>query len=241
MKPLSNLRRKLLALLPFVFIVACILVFYFTEGLQFFTFDAIQEEYFEWKDFALSHPFFSAIAFIAVYIISVVLILPDSTFLTLLSGLLFPMPLALLYSCLSEAIGATLFFLAIRFAFKGTFEGKTLKGLEHMRQKVHGDQTYYLLFLRFSHLVPFWLINTGAALFTVKTLTFFWTTLLGVLPLNFFFVEGGASLSKYFETHTHFHLKNIFTPQLKLALVGLGLCALLPIFFRKLKSKRKKK
>jgi uncharacterized membrane protein YdjX (TVP38/TMEM64 family) len=73
----------------------------------------------------------------------------------------------------------------------------------------------------------------GAGLLQVKIKTFIWTTFVGVLPLTYFLTEGGASLSSYFETHTFFMLKDIFTTQLKIALIVLGCFALLPIIYKK--------
>ncbi len=234
-----NMSRKIIAAIPFALIALFILIFYLSGGLQMFNFDTIQQEHLKWKTFVDQHPVLSAIYFIGIYIASVVLILPDSTFLTLLAGFLFPMPLAIAYACLSETIGATIFFLAVKLAYTETLGKKKKTFFQRMRSKAQHDQVYYLLFFRFSHLLPFWVINAGAGIFRVRTLTFVWTTLVGVLPLSFFIADAGGSLSKYFETHAHFHLKEVFTTQLKIALIALGCIALLPILYKKFKPKKK--
>ena len=232
--------RKYLSLLPFALILIFIIVVYVTGAYHFISFDVIQEEHLKWKSFVLDHPFLSALYYIGIYTLSVVLIIPDSTLLTLVGGFLFPMPLAITYACFSETLGGFLFFLAARLASTQTL-GKKNRGFFHkMQRKVQKNQVNYLLFLRFSHLFPFWIINLAAGIFHVRPLLFIWTTLVGVFPLTFVLVEAGESLSKYFETHEHFSLMGVFTPALKLSLIALGVISLLPIVYKAIKNRHKK-
>lgn len=233
------MKKKLLPLIPVALILVIILVFYLTEGVRVFNFDFIQAEHLKWKAFVDENPILSAFYFIGIYTVSVILVLPDSTFLTLLGGFLFPMPLAITYVCISETIGATIFFEAVKLAFARTLGEKKGHPLHKLLVKFQSNQASYLLFLRFSHLLPFWVTNTGASAFHARRSTFIWTTFIGVIPLTFFLVDGAESLSKYFETHTHFHVKEIFTTQLKIALIALGCIALLPIFFKKFTKKKR--
>jgi uncharacterized membrane protein YdjX (TVP38/TMEM64 family) len=229
--------KKYMPILPFALILLFILIVYISGAYHYFTFGMIQDEHFKWQSFVHENPVLSALCFIGIYTASVILVVPDSTFLTLLGGFLFPLPLAVAYSCIAETLGGLMFFLSARLAFLHTVQMKKKGYLHEMKVKFHDDQACYLLFLRFSHLLPFWVINLGAGLFHVRTWTFIWTTLIGVFPLTFFLAEGGASLSKYFQTHTHFYLKEVFTPQLKLSLIGLGIVALLPILYKNFKKK----
>ncbi len=231
--------RRIFALVPFVLILLFIIIFYLNGGLHLFNFERIQELHLKWRDFATERPLLSAVYFIGIYIVSVTLVIPDSTFLSLLAGFLFPMPLAIAYVCISETIGATIFFLAFRLAFTGTINRENKGILHKMQIKIKNDEACYLLFLRFSHILPFWLVDVGAGLFRIKSFTFIWTTFVGVIPLAFFLVDSGESLSKYFETHTHFVLKELFTTQFKIAMLGLACLALLPILYKKYISKKK--
>jgi uncharacterized membrane protein YdjX (TVP38/TMEM64 family) len=230
------MNRRIIALIPFALILALILFVYLSGLYHKLSFTMIKQEHLKWKMFVFDHPFLAALYFIAIYIVSVVLVIPDSTLLTLIGGFLFPLSLAIVYACIAETIGATLFFLAVRLAYVETIEKKKGYLLHRMQKKFQVHQVYYLLFLRLSHLLPFWLINLGAGVFHVRTSTFIWTTLVGILPLTFFIAESGASLSGYFETHTHFVWRGIFTTQVKIALIVLGCIALLPIAYRKFKK-----
>lgn len=248
-----QLRKKIITWIPAVIILLLILIFYLTEGMHLFSFERIREEYFKWRAFVHESPVQSAAYFIGIYILSVLLVIPDSTFLTLLGGLLFPMPLAIIYACVAETLGATLFFWAAKLAFIEVlgkpkerflsklqkFLGKPKKHLfSKLQTKFHAHPANYLLFFRLSHLLPFWVINACAGIFRAKTRTFIWTTAIGVLPLTFFLVDAAKSLSKYLETHTSLQWNEIFTLQLKISLISLGFIALLPVLYQKFRKKR---
>ncbi len=230
------MNRRIIALIPFALILAFILFIYLSGFHHKLNFTLIKQEHLRWEMFVSDHPLLAALYFVGIYVVSVVLVIPDSTLLTLIGGFLFPLPLAIAYACIAETIGATLFFLAVRVASVETIEKRKGYLLHRMQGKFQVNQAYYLLFLRLSHLLPFWLINLGAAVFHAKTTTFIWTTLIGVFPLTFFVAESGASLAGYFETHTHFIWREIFTTQVKIALIVLGCIALLPIAYKKFKK-----
>jgi uncharacterized membrane protein YdjX (TVP38/TMEM64 family) len=223
------MHRRLLAVAPFVIILVLILIFYLTGLYHQLNFETIKQEHEKWKLFVIEHPVLSAFYFLGAYIVSVVLVIPDSTILTLLSGFLFPLPLAIIYVCIAETVGATLFFLATRLAYAGTVKKREGYFLHQLQKKIQKNQVFYLLFLRLSHLLPFWLVNFSAGIFHVKTKTFIWTTFLGLIPLTYVIADSGSSLSTYFETHKHFSWQGIFTTKLKLCLIALGCLALLPL------------
>src|SRR5262249_6745654 len=56
------------------------------------------------------------------------------------------------------------------------------------------DGGYYLFTLRLVPAVPFFLINLGMGLTPLRTWTFFWVSLLGMLPGTFVYVNVGEQL-----------------------------------------------
>lgn len=232
--------RKLLAILPFLAIIIFAGILYFSGAYHFISFQTIQDEHLKWKAFVDLHPVLSAFYYMGIYTISVLFIIPDSTLLTLLGGFLFPLPLATIYACFAETFGALLFYLAIRLAFKEALSKKKRHHWNEIEAKLQADEACYLLFLRFSHLLPFWIVNLVSGIFEVRVWTFLWTTFIGVVPMTFFLADAGANLSKYLETHTHLVLKDIFTPQLKAILIASACISLLPIVYKKLKDRFKR-
>ena len=91
----------------------------------------------------------------------------------------------------------------------------------------------YLLFLRLSHLLPFWLINTIGALFNTSPLRFIWTTFLGTLPLSVILSQAGRDLKKALISNQPFSIESIINVPNELTLIGIGLLALLPIALKK--------
>ena len=141
--------RKALALLPLILILVLILILYLSGAYTLFNFETIQQEHLEWRTFVHVHPLLSAIYFIGIYVVSVMLVIPDSTILTILGGFLFPLPLAITYTCIGETIGGTLFFLATRIAFVETLGQKKKRSFRELEKKFHDNQVCYLLFLRY--------------------------------------------------------------------------------------------
>lgn len=227
---LSSLRKK--GLIPVAILLALIVAVYVAGLYGNVNYQMIQEQHAAWKNYAVEHPFYAAACFLAIYILSVMLIIPDSTLLTLLAGFLFPLPLAVLYATLAETIGATLFFLIIRQAFVD----KKKKWIPHFFQKedlILKNQANYLLFLRLSHLCPFWLINVLSGIYRVRITTFLWTTCVGILPLAILFAQTGEGLSTYVETHVEFKIREVFNTQIKVALIFLSCLPLIPVIYQK--------
>jgi uncharacterized membrane protein YdjX (TVP38/TMEM64 family) len=107
----------------------------------------------------------------------------------------------------------------------------------------------YLLFLRLVPF-PFWLVNLAPALFGVRLRTFLLATSIGILPATFAFATFGAGLGSVIAAHeahytacvasgrtgctVDFDLSRVLTPTVLLALVALGVLALLPVLARRL-------
>lgn len=108
-----------------------------------------------------------------------------------------------------------------------------------MRKKFTEHDISYLLFLRFSHVLPFWLTNVCAAYFKISFKTFVWTCFVGVIPLSVILADAGHSLSVLFAENRYLTITDIFTPEIKFALLALGLLALLPIVYQNIRHRKK--
>lgn len=218
-------------LLPLGLLLFVILIVYLTNIHEELSLSKLREKHVALQGFLHAHPYLSPFLFIAIYSISVCLI-PDSTLLTLFAGMSFPWPLALLYCSSSETLGALLFFSITR-GLGQTLDKHEYLFLRRMRLSFKKNGASYLLFLRISHILPFWLINFSAAYFNVRLLTFIWTTFVGVLPLTYLLIRAGSDLEKAIALDAPFRISSLFTTQTKLALLLLGLTALCPILYKK--------
>jgi len=76
---------------------------------------------------------------------------------------------------------------------------------------------------------------------TKQTLsTYIWTTLVGITPGAFVTTLAGRGLNTVFETSDEFSISALFNPELKIALIGLGILALVPIIVKKWMEKKKR-
>ncbi len=219
-------------LIPFVILVILILLVYVTNLHQEFTLDRMRHEHQRLTEFVQAHPTLSPLIFIGFYVASVCLVIPDSTILTLIGGLLFPFPLAIICTVFAETLGATIFFAIFQGVFGTSLIQRERPFLNKMRKQFKRHTVSYLLFLRLSHVFPFWLTNVCSAYFKVRYWTFIWTCLLGVLPLAYILTKAGQSLSDIFANGQPLALSDVFTPQMKFALIIIGLLALAPIVYK---------
>ncbi|KAK2715116.1 transmembrane protein 41B-like isoform X2 [Artemia franciscana] len=113
--------------------------------------------------------------------------IPGSIFLSILSGFLFPFPLALFMVCTCSAIGASLcFFLSAligrRVLFK--YAGERVKSWAATVQKNRDHMLNYIIFLRITPILPNWFINLCAPLLGVDLWPFFFGTFLVIIVIS---------------------------------------------------------
>lgn len=224
--------------IPLITLILIIGIIYITNTHHIFTINWLKEKEISLSHYAKIHPFLSQLLYLVVYIISVTLVIPDSTILTLLGAMIFPFPEGLVLALFSETVGALLFFYIVHTAFGAIIMQKEHMFLKKLRKGFRHHSTSYLLFLRLSHIIPFWLTNTAAAYFRIPFWTFIWTTFVGVIPITYVIANAGHSLSKAFSENQVFTFEDIFTLQIKLALLAIGILALCPILFKKFVKKK---
>lgn len=223
--------------LPIFIIFLAMALIYFSGIYHYLSLDTLRIYHKSLKSFVEMHPIAFPILFCLTYIISTALSVPGAIFLTLLGGYLFSQPFSTIYVVLSATCGATLIFLASRTALKDILEKKAGPFLHKMEAGFKENAASYLLFLRFVPLFPFWLVNIAPAFFGVSLFTFVWTTLVGILPGTLVFTLAGGGLEKILENNEPFSLNTIFNTQIKMALILLGITALVPIALKRFKKK----
>ena len=162
--------------------------------------------------------------FFLVYAILTALSVPAAWILTLLAGALFGRVLGSSVALLAATCGATLAFLSSRFLFREWVQARLGRRLESFNRGVEKDGAFYLFSLRLVPLFPFFLINIGMGLTPIRTWTYFWVSLIGMLPGSFIYANAG------YELGTLDSPAGILTPGVIISLVLLGIA---PLVFRK--------
>ncbi|XP_053976492.1 transmembrane protein 41B [Hylaeus anthracinus] len=123
--------------------------------------------------------------------------IPGSIFLSILSGFLFPFPLALFLVCSCSAVGASLCYLVSsllgrKLLFK-YFPEKAQEWTQTIKKHKH-HLFNYMLFLRITPLLPNWFINLASPVIGVPLAPFAMGTFFGVAPPSFVAIQAGQTL-----------------------------------------------
>ena len=170
--------------------------------------------------------------FIAIYIVQTALSLPGAAVLSLAAGAIFGALIGTLYVNIGATVGATLAFLVARYLFHDVIQNKFGPRLEKINRELETRGFNYLLFLRLVPLFPFFLINLGAGLTRIPLRTFFFGTMIGIIPGSFVFCNAGASLAAITS------LKEVASPRVLGSFALLGLFALVPVLYQKFKRRQ---
>ncbi|UUX48120.1 TVP38/TMEM64 family protein [Nisaea acidiphila] len=179
--------------------------------------------------FVTDHYLVAALVFIGLYAVVTGLSVPGAAVLTLSGGFLFGTVGGTAYAVIGATLGATAIFLAARTAFADVLRRRAGRAIGMMREGFRKDAFNYLLFLRLVPAFPFFLVNLVPAFLGVSTRTYVLATVIGIIPGGFVFASVGAGLGSIFDQEGEIGLADVMTPEIILAMVGLGVLALVPV------------
>lgn len=211
--------------------IALFLFFYF-DLKSYLTLAALKANRQTLLDYYAAHKVIMVAGFMTIYIVQTALSLPGAAILSLAAGAIFGSIMGTVYANIAATIGATLAFLVTRYLLRGVVLSKFGSKLEGMNRELEQRGLSYLLFLRLVPLFPFFLINLAAGLTRLPLRTFFFGTMLGIIPGGFVYVNAGASLA------TIDSLSGIASPRVLGSFALLGLFALVPVLYNKVKARK---
>lgn len=177
-----------------------------------------------------NYPIMTGLGFMVIYIVFVALSLPAATLLSLAGGYLFGTWLGIFYVVTAATIGATIIFFIAKTSLGEALRKKAGGLYRRVESDMKDNAVAYLLFMRLVPIFPFFLVNIVPALFNVKPRVFILTTFFGILPGSFVFVNLGTQLA------TITDLSDLISKQTLLAFGLLGLFALIPSIYKKIKK-----
>jgi len=167
-----------------------------------------------------------------VYAVATALSFPMGIVMTLAVGFLFGRWVGTAVVVLAASIGATGAFLSARYLFADAARRRMGPKLQRLARGFEQDAFNYILFVRLVPVFPFWLMNLVPAFTPVPARTFFLATLIGILPGTFVFANVGESLARIESP------RDLVGAQTLLALALLGAMSLVPIFLKKLRTRK---
>lgn len=235
---MSSSRYNWKKIVPIAVLVIGLILFFSLGWYKYFSFSALQKNHEVLEAWTKNNEVFSAFIFIIIYIVAVSFSFPGATLLTLTAGFLFGILLGTIYVVIGATLGACIIFLAARYAFADALNKRAGKWLKKLEVGFQQNAFSYLLFLRFLPLFPFWLINIIPGLLNVPLKTFFWATLLGIIPGSAVYVSVGNGLSSVFAKGETPNFGIIFEPQIIIPILLLAILSIIPIVYKKIKARR---
>jgi uncharacterized membrane protein YdjX (TVP38/TMEM64 family) len=184
-------------------------------------------------DWVSQHPVGSATLFLAAYIATAALSLPQAALLTVAGGLLFGAAAGCALTVTGATIGASILLVVVRSAFGETLGRHRHRIPEQVRIRLERDGFSYLLALRLVPLFPFWIVNLAAAVAGIRLAVFMPATLLGIAPASFVLSSIGAGVGTILAEGRTPDLSVLFAPRILLPLLGLAVLSLLPALLRR--------
>jgi uncharacterized membrane protein YdjX (TVP38/TMEM64 family) len=193
----------------------------------------------------------SLLAFAGVYALAVACSMPGAVVLTLAGGLLFGTVLGGMATVVGATIGAVALYLMVsRTGLGETLATKVGPTAEKLRAGFNADAMSYLFFLRLVPAVPFFVVNIVAGLLNVPFRTYLIATFFGIIPATMAYSSIGASLDAVIakaqtaqqacvaakgapQCPLDIGLGTLMTPQLLVALLLLGVVALIPVAYKR--------
>ena len=132
-----------------------------------------------------------------------------------------------LYATVGATIGASIAFLILRRGIDGIMNTRHGKRLERLNKRLQRYGVSYLLFLHFSALAPYAIINLLAAVSRVPLRTVVAVTAVGFLPYGLIYSFAGQQFT------TIQSMRDIFSRNVIIAFTLLMLLTLIPLIIKR--------
>ena len=214
-----------------VIFAAAIAAFFYFDLRQYLTLESLKAHRDQLLAYTDAH-FVAAVAiFSGLYVLQTTFSLPGGALLSLTGGFLFGSFLGTLIVLVPATLGATMAFLVARYLLRDWVARKFGDRLEAFQRGFAKNAFSYLLTLRLIPLFPFFLVNLVSGLTRIRLGTYAAATALGIIPGTFVFANAGRQLGSINS------LNDVASPSVLGAFGLLALFALVPVLYRKVRTK----
>lgn len=211
-----------------VFLCMGLILFFLFDGLRYFNLDQISITYHHIDNYVNLHVYKSLAIYVFVYISSVFFSIPIKPFLKIIGGLLFGLLVGFMAALISATLGAMLVFFCVKYSWgEASVKGKVTY-ISRFKSLV---QQYPVSILLASRLlpIPFFIPNILAGILRIKSSIFFFTTLVGIIPVTFVYIWIGTRVNNALVADDIYKL---IDEKLIFALGFLAVLALMPLLLR---------
>ena len=205
----------------FTVIILLVALFFVFDLGQYFNLEYLKEKQAAMDAYYEREPVTTTVSYFLLYVIITGLSLPGAAILTLAAGAIFGVLWGTIVVSFASTIGATLAFLFSRYLFREAIQGRFADKLTAINRGMDEEGAFYLFTLRLVPIFPFFIINLVMGLTTIRVLTFFLVSQVGMLAGTIVYVNAGTQIAKIEQ------LKDILSLELILSFALLGIFPLL--------------
>ncbi|HYE50235.1 MAG TPA: TVP38/TMEM64 family protein [Azospirillaceae bacterium] len=219
-------------------VLAAGLAAFFALGLhEYLSWETLRRHRHELLAAVEAAPLRAALVFVAVYTAATAFSIPGAAFLSVGGGFLFGTAAGGALAVTGATLGAACVFLAARTAV-GDYLQRRLGGTFRRLEDGFRENAFsYMLFLRLMPVFPFWFVNLAPAFLGVPLRTFVAGTFLGIIPGGLVYASVGSGLGHVLDAGGTPDLGLVARPEVLLPIAGLALLSLVPVVYRRFKSR----
>ncbi len=222
--------------LPLAVLLLGVAAFFGLDLGHYLTFAALAEHRHSLLAQVQEHAVWASLAYMGVYILVVAFSLPGGLVMTLSGGFLFGALWGAALAVVGATLGATILFLVAKTSLGDFLLAKAGDTVKKLQAGFEEDVWSYMFILRVVPIFPFFLVNLAPAFLGVPLRVYVVATLFGIMPGTFVYALAGSGMGAVFDSGKTFSAAGLMTPEMIGALVGLGVLALIPVVYKRMKQ-----
>tara|TARA_B000000532_G_scaffold241772_1_gene234669 strand:+ start:889 stop:1611 length:723 start_codon:yes stop_codon:yes gene_type:complete len=230
-------KTKIIIGLCYLTLVSFFLLMFFSKFSidEITSYDFIRDNRLYFQELKNSNLFLVSIIFLIFTILWVFPFLGFGSPIALLGGFMFGKWLGTIIVVIGLSVGATFLYMFGNYFLKDLIREKFLNRYENLERRFKKSEFYYLLIYRFIGGIPWQLSCILPTIFNVKTINFFFASLIGIVPQIFLAVSIGSGLEKIIDQNSELPkiTEVIFSPEIYIPILAFLSLVLTTIFLRK--------
>ena len=230
-------KTKIIIGLCYLTLVSFFLLMFFSKFSidEITSYDFIRDNRLYFQQLKYSNLFLVSIIFLIFTILWVFPFLGFGSPIALLGGFMFGKWLGTIIVVIGLSVGATFLYMFGNYFLKDLIREKFLNKYENLERRFKKSEFYYLLIYRFIGGIPWQLSCILPTIFNVKTVNFFFASLIGIVPQIFLAVSIGSGLEKIIDQNSELPkiTEVIFSPEIYIPILAFFSLVLTTIFLRK--------
>ena len=230
-------KTKIIIGLCYLTLVSFFLLMFFSKFSidEITSYDFIRDNRLYFQELKNSNLFLVSIIFLIFTILWVFPFLGFGSPIALLGGFMFGKWLGTIIVVIGLSVGATFLYMFGNYFLKDLIREKFLNKYENLERRFKKSEFYYLLIYRFIGGIPWQLSCILPTIFNVKTVNFFFASLIGIVPQIFLAVSIGSGLEKIIDQNSELPkiTEVILSPEIYIPILAFFSLVLTTIILRK--------